>query len=390
MVSRRTPSGWSFTTFGSSGRRRRRCRPARRRRRSSNHRSQVPRRDERRRARTAAVADVTGSCTAAADTSDANAATAHPARTRRVDRLLMARSSHRPPASPGPKGTIAGRPPRQMMRHPPPPAVGAQTHPPSPAPRSPRGAAWAVGETRRDRRRMQRGPLSSRREESRASRNPSGAFGRSLSTPTKGTSDEAHHLAVRRHVRRRPAPRRLRLGRRLRVTTTTRAPPPPRHRDEAGAAPAVSGDGSTVAVAEVGDLRPVLVDAEASPSTCSPRTTAPPARCSGPLDTWPAAVADGTPEAGDGVDATLTLGGRRRRPDQLVYNGHLLYRFSGDAAPRRRQRQPSPRGTRGRRTGRAGPGGLRPGRRRRGRRHGPRVAPMGRVRRGPAGRLRHR
>ena len=102
----------------------------------------------------------------------------------------------------------------------------------------------------------------------------------------------------------------------------------------AGAAPAVSGDGSTVAVAEVGDLGPVLVDAEGFTLYLFAQDDGTTSACSGPcLDTWPAAVADGTPEAGDGVDATLLSVADAAAPDQLVYNGHILYRFSGDAAP---------------------------------------------------------
>jgi predicted lipoprotein with Yx(FWY)xxD motif len=52
--------------------------------------------------------------------------------------------------------------------------------------------------------------------------------------------------------------------------------------------------------------------------------------CSGGcLDAWPPFKADATPAAGAGVDAAK-LGTSN---GQVTYNGHLLYYFSGDAAP---------------------------------------------------------
>jgi predicted lipoprotein with Yx(FWY)xxD motif len=48
---------------------------------------------------------------------------------------------------------------------------------------------------------------------------------------------------------------------------------------------------------------------------------------------WPAVVASGTPTAGDGVDASKLTTANGQVADQVVYNGHLLYTFSGDNAP---------------------------------------------------------
>jgi predicted lipoprotein with Yx(FWY)xxD motif len=48
---------------------------------------------------------------------------------------------------------------------------------------------------------------------------------------------------------------------------------------------------------------------------------------------WPAVVASGTPTAGDGVDASKLTTAKGQVADQVVYNGHLLYTFSGDKAP---------------------------------------------------------
>ncbi|HMQ25496.1 MAG TPA: hypothetical protein PKA98_05870 [Acidimicrobiales bacterium] len=100
--------------------------------------------------------------------------------------------------------------------------------------------------------------------------------------------------------------------------------------DDSAAAPT----GASVALAEVDDLGEVLVDAEGFTLYLFAQDDGTTSACSGPcLDSWPPAVADGEPEAGEGVDASLLSVADAAAPDQLVYNGHLLYRFSGDAAP---------------------------------------------------------
>jgi predicted lipoprotein with Yx(FWY)xxD motif len=50
--------------------------------------------------------------------------------------------------------------------------------------------------------------------------------------------------------------------------------------------------------------------------------------------TWPALTVTGQPTAGAGVDANLL--GSAKQDDgstQVTYNGHLVYRYSGDTAP---------------------------------------------------------
>jgi predicted lipoprotein with Yx(FWY)xxD motif len=48
---------------------------------------------------------------------------------------------------------------------------------------------------------------------------------------------------------------------------------------------------------------------------------------------WPPVAATGTPTAGAGLDATkLTVSMQADGTDQVLYNGHLLYTFVGDAA----------------------------------------------------------
>lgn len=49
---------------------------------------------------------------------------------------------------------------------------------------------------------------------------------------------------------------------------------------------------------------------------------------------WPAVVADGTPVAGPGLDASkLSVAPQPDGTKQVVYNGHLLYTFLSDTAP---------------------------------------------------------
>jgi len=96
----------------------------------------------------------------------------------------------------------------------------------------------------------------------------------------------------------------------------------------------VATGGATVAVAEVGELGEALVDAEGFTLYLFTNDDGTTSACADAcLDTWPAAVADGEPTAGDGADAALLSTADAAAPDQVVYNGHLLYRFSGDAAP---------------------------------------------------------
>ena len=48
---------------------------------------------------------------------------------------------------------------------------------------------------------------------------------------------------------------------------------------------------------------------------------------------WPAVVASGTPTVGDGLDASKVTTANGQVANQVAYNGHLLYTFSGDKNP---------------------------------------------------------
>lgn len=103
---------------------------------------------------------------------------------------------------------------------------------------------------------------------------------------------------------------------------------------EADADAAASAGGDTLAVAEIDGLGEALVDAEGFTLYLFTNDDSTTSACADAcLDTWPAAVADGEPVAGDGVDAALVSTADAAAPGQLAYNDHLLYRFSGDTAP---------------------------------------------------------
>lgn len=53
----------------------------------------------------------------------------------------------------------------------------------------------------------------------------------------------------------------------------------------------------------------------------------------GCANTWPGLAAAGEPTAGEGVDAAKLSTVEGQVPNQVVYNGHLLYFFAQDKAP---------------------------------------------------------
>jgi predicted lipoprotein with Yx(FWY)xxD motif len=48
---------------------------------------------------------------------------------------------------------------------------------------------------------------------------------------------------------------------------------------------------------------------------------------------WPGLASAGAPSAGSGVDATKLSTANGQVPNQVTYNGHLLYYFGADSAP---------------------------------------------------------
>ena len=82
-------------------------------------------------------------------------------------------------------------------------------------------------------------------------------------------------------------------------------------------------------------LGEVLVDAEGRTLYLFEADSGTTSSCTGGCETaWPPLTVTGAPVAGTGLDATKL--GTAKRPDgsdQVTYNAHLLYRFSGDTAP---------------------------------------------------------
>jgi predicted lipoprotein with Yx(FWY)xxD motif len=91
---------------------------------------------------------------------------------------------------------------------------------------------------------------------------------------------------------------------------------------------------ATVALAEVGGLGPVLVDPDGLTLYLFEMDEGTTSAClEGCAEAWPALAADGEPVAGEGVDQALLSTADGQVPGHVAYDGHLLYTFSGDAAP---------------------------------------------------------
>jgi len=102
---------------------------------------------------------------------------------------------------------------------------------------------------------------------------------------------------------------------------------------ETTAAPS-TGAAATVEVAALGDSGEGLVDADGFTLYLFEQDDGTTSACTGGCaDIWPALTADGEAVGGDGVDASLLGTADGQVPDQVTYNGHLLYTFSGDEAP---------------------------------------------------------
>ena len=91
---------------------------------------------------------------------------------------------------------------------------------------------------------------------------------------------------------------------------------------------------ATVTLAEVGEVGEALVGPDGRTLYLFEMDDGTTSACTaGCADVWPALTADGAPTGGDGVDASLLSTAEGQVPNQVVYNGHLLYYFSGDEAP---------------------------------------------------------
>jgi predicted lipoprotein with Yx(FWY)xxD motif len=91
---------------------------------------------------------------------------------------------------------------------------------------------------------------------------------------------------------------------------------------------------ATVMIAADPTLGDHLVDADGRTLYLFEKDEGTTTACSGGCaDNWPPIVADATPTAGDGLDLALLATATGILPNQVTYNGHLLYYFAGDQAP---------------------------------------------------------
>jgi predicted lipoprotein with Yx(FWY)xxD motif len=120
--------------------------------------------------------------------------------------------------------------------------------------------------------------------------------------------------------------------------TTTGASAPP-----ASSAPSsTSASSGTVDLAK-GSLGPILIDSEGRTLYLWQADTGAKSTCTGACaSAWPPLVTTGKPTAGSGVRSSLlATTNRADGTKQVTYNGHPLYRFEGDTAPRQTNGQGS-------------------------------------------------
>jgi len=111
-------------------------------------------------------------------------------------------------------------------------------------------------------------------------------------------------------------------------STTTKAPTT----TEATAAPSGTASTATVSVTPAsGEIKAHLVGPNGHSLYLFEKDHGTTSACTGGCAAiWPALTATGTPGAGTGVDAGKLSTANGQVADQVVYNGHLLYYFSGD------------------------------------------------------------
>jgi predicted lipoprotein with Yx(FWY)xxD motif len=95
-----------------------------------------------------------------------------------------------------------------------------------------------------------------------------------------------------------------------------------------------ASSGSTVQVANSAQYGSIMVDAQGNALYLFEQDTGKTSACTGGcITTWPPLTVSGSPTAGAGVNTSLL--GTAKQTDgsnQVTYNGHLLYMFTGDAA----------------------------------------------------------
>ena len=96
--------------------------------------------------------------------------------------------------------------------------------------------------------------------------------------------------------------------------------------------PSGAGGAAAVSLAET-DLGKVLVDAQGRTLYAFTPDTETKSNCNGGCaQAWPPTVASGTPTAGEGVTAELTVITRDDGTKQVAASGHPVYQYAGDTA----------------------------------------------------------
>jgi predicted lipoprotein with Yx(FWY)xxD motif len=103
-----------------------------------------------------------------------------------------------------------------------------------------------------------------------------------------------------------------------------------------------SASSGTVDLAK-GNLGPILIDSQGRTLYLWQADTGAKSTCTGACaSAWPPLVTTGKPTAGSGVKSSLLATAKRADgTEQVTYNGHPLYRFAGDTAPRQTNGQGS-------------------------------------------------
>jgi predicted lipoprotein with Yx(FWY)xxD motif len=122
------------------------------------------------------------------------------------------------------------------------------------------------------------------------------------------------------------------------VPVATEAPAPTDAPEATSAPTTAEADASsseaTIAVATDAALGDFLVDGQGRTVYLFEADSGTTTACTGDCATnWPPVIADGAPTGGDGVDAAELGTADGIEPNQVTYNGHLLYYFIGDSAP---------------------------------------------------------
>jgi predicted lipoprotein with Yx(FWY)xxD motif len=101
-----------------------------------------------------------------------------------------------------------------------------------------------------------------------------------------------------------------------------------------GAGPGQAPAAATVAVAQNAAQGPILVDGQGRTLYLFEKDSGTTSACTGACaHIWPAITAPAAPTAGSGADAALLGTADGQVAHQVTYAGHLLYTYSGDAAP---------------------------------------------------------